>query len=150
MESFLRPIQWKMNFQKGSPTPTPYSLGSSVKFLPVVWISPFSHFFCVFITKTVEIRWNWRCKSFSLKFRRCKILDKSHVWYAHTEISVETLEHSDKWQTSDSNQICILPFVWRPCFYNGLAWILNFIYDDSIVRIIRCNRCIAIISKDDL
>ena len=37
--------------------------------------------FCVFNTKTVEIRWNLRCKSFSLKFRLCKILDKSHVCF---------------------------------------------------------------------
>ena len=25
-----------------------------------------------FLTKTVEIRWNWQCKIFSLKFQRCK------------------------------------------------------------------------------
>ena len=39
----------------------------------------FYSFFCVFITKTVEISWNWRCKSFGLKFRRCKFFDKFHV-----------------------------------------------------------------------
>ena len=33
-----------------------------------------------FLTKTVEIRWNWWCKIFSLKIRRCKFLDKFHVW----------------------------------------------------------------------
>ena len=33
-----------------------------------------------FLTKTVEIRWNWRCKIFNLKIRWCKILDKFHVW----------------------------------------------------------------------
>ena len=32
-----------------------------------------------FLTKTVKIRWNWRCKIFSLKIRRCKILVKFHV-----------------------------------------------------------------------
>ena len=40
--------------------------------------SIFKHF-SVFITETVQIRWNWRCKSFSQKIRLCKILDKSHV-----------------------------------------------------------------------
>ena len=40
----------------------------------------FTHFLCFFPTKTVEIRWNWRCKIFSLKIRRCKFLDKFHVW----------------------------------------------------------------------
>ena len=32
-----------------------------------------------FLTKTVKIRWNWRCKIFSLKIRRCKFFDKFHV-----------------------------------------------------------------------
>ena len=41
--------------------------------------SIFTHFFVFFLTKTVEIRWNWWCKIFSLKIRRCKILDKFHV-----------------------------------------------------------------------
>ena len=31
------------------------------------------------LTKTVKIRWNWRCKIFSLKIRQCKILDKFYV-----------------------------------------------------------------------
>ena len=35
-----------------------------------------------FLTKTVEIRWNWRCKIFSLKIWRCKILDKFHVCFS--------------------------------------------------------------------
>ena len=26
------------------------------------------------------MRWNWRCKMFSRKIRRCKFLDKFHVW----------------------------------------------------------------------
>ena len=39
----------------------------------------FTHFLFFFLTKTVEIRWNWRCKIFNLKIRRCKILDKFHV-----------------------------------------------------------------------
>ena len=38
-----------------------------------------THFLCFFLTQTVEIRWNRRCKIFSLKIRRCKILDKFHV-----------------------------------------------------------------------
>ena len=42
-------------------------------------MSPFSLIFVFFPTKTVEIRWNWRCKIFSLKIRRCKFLDKFHV-----------------------------------------------------------------------
>ena len=46
--------------------------------------SIFTHFLCFFPTKTVEIRWNWRCKIFSLKIRRCKFLDKFHVWKAAT------------------------------------------------------------------
>ena len=33
-----------------------------------------------FLTKTVEIRWNWRSQIFSLKIRQCKILDKFLVW----------------------------------------------------------------------
>ena len=37
-------------------------------------------FFCVFITKNIDIKWNWRCNFFTLKIRRCKILDKSHIW----------------------------------------------------------------------
>ena len=38
--------------------------------------------FCVYITKTVEVRWNWQCQSFGLKIWQCKILDKSHVcWW---------------------------------------------------------------------
>ena len=49
------------------------------KFLPAVYISPFSLIFCDFITKTVEIRWNWRCKIFGLKIQRCKIFNKFHV-----------------------------------------------------------------------
>ena len=32
-----------------------------------------------FLTKTVKIRWNWRCKIFFLKIRRCKIFDKFRV-----------------------------------------------------------------------
>ena len=44
--------------------------------------SIFTHFLCFFLTKTVKIRWNWRCKIFSLKIWRCKILDKFHVWDA--------------------------------------------------------------------
>ena len=39
----------------------------------------FHSFFVFFLTKTVKIRWNWRCKIFILKIRRCKILDKFHV-----------------------------------------------------------------------
>ena len=39
----------------------------------------FHSFFVFFLTKTVKIRWNWRCKIFSLKIRRCKIFDKFHV-----------------------------------------------------------------------
>ena len=39
--------------------------------------SIFTHFLCFFPTKTVEIRWNWRCKTFSLKIRRCKFLENS-------------------------------------------------------------------------
>ena len=35
----------------------------------------------LYITETVEIRWNCRCKSFGLKIRQCKILDKTHVWW---------------------------------------------------------------------
>ena len=42
--------------------------------------SIFTHFFVFFLTKTVEIRWNWWCKIFSPKIRRCKFLDKFHVW----------------------------------------------------------------------
>ena len=34
----------------------PVTAGGSVKFLPAVKISPFSLIFCVFLTKTVEIR----------------------------------------------------------------------------------------------
>ena len=49
----------------------------------VVYIYPFSLIFCVFITKTVEISWNWQCKSFGLKFWRCKIFDKFHVCGYH-------------------------------------------------------------------
>ena len=43
-----------------------------------------------FLTKTVEIRWNWRCKIFSLKIRRCKIFDKSHVCDGEDENGVES------------------------------------------------------------
>ena len=39
----------------------------------------FLSFFVFFPTKTVEIRWNWGYKIFSLKIRRCKFLDKFHV-----------------------------------------------------------------------
>ena len=42
-------------------------------------LSIFTHFFVFFLTKSVEIRWNWRCKIFGLKIRWCKIFDKSHV-----------------------------------------------------------------------
>ena len=31
------------------------------------------------VCSIVEIRWNWQCKIFILKIRRCKILDKFHV-----------------------------------------------------------------------
>ena len=41
--------------------------------------SIFTHFFVFFLTKTVEIRWNWWCKIFSPKIWRCKFLDKLHV-----------------------------------------------------------------------
>ena len=41
--------------------------------------SIFTHFFVFFPTKTVEIRWNWRCKILSLKIRRCKFLNKFRV-----------------------------------------------------------------------
>ena len=41
--------------------------------------SIFTHLFVFFLTKTVEIRWNWWCKIFSPKIRRCKIFDKFHV-----------------------------------------------------------------------
>jgi len=41
--------------------------------------SIFTHFFVFFLTKTVEIRWNWWCKIFSPKIGRCKILNKFHV-----------------------------------------------------------------------
>ena len=43
--------------------------------------SIFTHFWCFFFTKTVEIRRNWRCKMFSLKIWRFKIFDKFHVWW---------------------------------------------------------------------
>ena len=36
------------------------------------------------MTKTVEIRWNWWCKIFSLKIRRCKVLDKFHVCHKYS------------------------------------------------------------------
>ena len=52
-------------------------------FASCVNFSIFTHFLCFFLTKTVEIRWNWRCKIFSLKIRRCKILDKFHVCKTH-------------------------------------------------------------------
>ena len=69
----------------------PLPLAPEVKFVPAVTAGGsvnfchgcrflhFHSFFCVFITKTVEIRWNWWCKIFGLKVRRCKILDKFHV-----------------------------------------------------------------------
>ena len=58
----------------------PVSAGGSVKFVASgVNFSIFTHFLCFFFTKTVEIGWNWRCKIFNLKIRRCKILDKFHV-----------------------------------------------------------------------
>ena len=42
--------------------------------------SIFTHFLCFFPpTKTVEKMWNWRCKIFNFKIRRCKFLDKFHV-----------------------------------------------------------------------
>ena len=45
----------------------------------------FHSFFVFFLTKTVEIRWKWRCKIFSLEIRQCKILDKFHVCLQHSE-----------------------------------------------------------------
>ena len=43
---------------------------------------------CFFLTKTVKIRWNWRCKVFSLKIGWCKVLDKFHVWVDWNRIDV--------------------------------------------------------------
>ena len=42
-----------------------------------------------FPTKTVEIRWNWRCKIFNLKIWRCKFLDKFHVWPRREDMNRE-------------------------------------------------------------
>ena len=51
-------------------------------------VSIFTHFFLFFLTKTVEIRWNWRCKIFSLKIRQCNIFDKFHVEVANSDAAL--------------------------------------------------------------
>ena len=62
----------------------------------------FHSFFVFFLTKTVKIRWNWRCKIFSLKIRGCKILDKFHVWCDYK-----------CWQMPQAMVQLINPRIWR-------------------------------------
>ena len=60
----------------------------------------FHSFFVFFLTKTVEIRWNWRCKIFNLKIRGCKILDKFHVWKHEDEDNsyiLRRLQFQSRW-----------------------------------------------------
>ena len=56
-----------------------------------------------FLTKTVEIRWNWRCKIFSLKIRRCNFFDKFHVWTnVKTRFSQLKVFRKNKKQSKDT------------------------------------------------
>ena len=64
---------------RGGICPCRHSRRQCKIFASGVNFSIFTHFF-VLVGKTVEIRWNCRCKIFSLKIRRCKFLDKFHVW----------------------------------------------------------------------
>ena len=54
-----------------------------------------------FLIKTVEIRWNWRCKTFCLKIRQRHFSDKTHIWSIFPgarseEVSVEKEEEESE------------------------------------------------------
>ena len=78
---------------------TPVTAGGSVKFCQRCKFFHFHSFFVFFLTKTVEIRWNWRCKIFSLKIRRCKVWDKFHVCSCYWVAQFYWVE-SDTWPYS--------------------------------------------------
>ena len=83
----VHPLHWSL---RGGICPCRHCRRQCKIFASGVNFSNFTHLFVFFLTKTVEIRWNWRCKIFSLKIRRCKILDKFHVclgpWSTHGPI----------------------------------------------------------------
>ena len=59
----------------------PVSADGSVKFLPVVKISPFSLIFCVFfLLKLLKLGKIDGVKFFSLKIRQCKFLNRIHFY----------------------------------------------------------------------
>ena len=65
-------LHWTMHWFRGEICPCRHCRRQCKIFVQRCKFLHFHSFFCVFITKTVEIRWNWRCKSFNLKFRRWK------------------------------------------------------------------------------
>ena len=80
--------------------------------------SIFTHFFVFFLTKTVEIRWNWWCKIFSPKIRRCKFSDKFHVWKRITCFaSGYSILTSQQW-----------PYIAMILYYNAM---FQFNYDND-------------------
>ena len=85
---------------RGEICPCPHCRWQCKIFASGVNFSIFTHFLCFFLTKTVEIRWNWRCKIFSLKIRRCNFLDKFHVCTEWNWIRYFTTRVTDKYNTA--------------------------------------------------